>query len=185
MIKINLLPVRAAKRRESIRQQFFIAIASVIFVIVCLYLVSQVQNREITRIQQDIRVTKQEIDQLKDIIAEVEELKKKKEELKEKNAVIRKLEAAKTGPVRVLEELGYAVPKTLWITSVDEKQGYMEIKGRATNNDAIADFLTNLEKSIYFKNVRLKETTAFVDKKQKMSLKKFVITTRVEYEAGI
>lgn len=184
MIKINLLPVRAAKRRESLRRQMLIIVASLVFVLACLYLVDRFQHREMSRLVSEINYTKTEMAKLKDIIAEVEMLKARKKSLQEKKAVIDRLEAAKTGPVRVLEELGFAVPEALWVISFKEKNGLLELKGEAVNNDAIADFLTNMEKSIYFKDVRLRETTTFVDKKKKASLKKFVITAKVQYEAG-
>ena len=183
MIKINLLPIRAARRREALRRQVLGGVASIVLIIICLYLTNQVKTHEIHSLVNKINYTKQEIDRLKEIIAEVDLLKAKKKELEDKKDIISKLEAAKIGPVRVLEELGFAVTKTLWLTSLNEKEGLLELKGSAMDNDAIADFLTNLEKSIYFKDVRLKETTSFVDKENKVTLKKFVITAKVDYGA--
>jgi Tfp pilus assembly protein PilN len=55
----------------------------------------------------------------------------------------------------VLDDLAMALPGKLWLTSLKEKNGKMEIKGIAFDNQDIAKFMTNLESYGVIKNVEL------------------------------
>ena len=65
---------------------------------------------------------------------------------------------SKIGPVRVLDELNIAVPSQVWLRQLEEKGNIARIKGRALGNDAIAQFMRNLDNSDYFDSVDLVES---------------------------
>lgn len=73
--------------------------------------------------------------------------------------MIDSLEAARTGPVRVLDELSETVPERLWLTSMSAKGKALTLEGQSLDTGVVADFLRGLNASPYFKNVDLDKTT--------------------------
>jgi len=94
-------------------------------------------------------------------------------------SIIQALQRAKTGPVRVLDELSIALPGKLWLVSLKEKEGKMEIKGIAMDNPTIAQFMTNLEKTGVIRNVELVVSQQL--ERKEMKLKEFTLTCQVLY----
>src|SRR3989304_3089153 len=63
--------------------------------------------------------------------------------------------------VPVLEAVGNTVSltETLWLTNMDEQaDNTIQFKGVAASVDAVANFITNLNRSGYFQNVEMKES---------------------------
>ncbi|MFP6641626.1 MAG: PilN domain-containing protein, partial [Myxococcota bacterium] len=84
-------------------------------------------------------------------------------DLEEKLEVIRKLDLARKGPVRVFEELANRTPDRLWLTRITASNGRLMLKGNSLDNDVIADFLRSLGASDYFRNVDLIKTDGDTD----------------------
>jgi type IV pilus assembly protein PilN len=86
----------------------------------------------------------------------IAELEKKIKEVKNKLAVIKNLETKKTGPVHLLDEIAMAVPKEkLWLNNLSESAGVLKLAGTAMDNETVALFMTNLERSEYIHSVEL------------------------------
>ncbi len=99
--------------------------------------------------------------ELAKVEGEIKDFETKKALLEGRIKVIETLKANQTGPVHMLEAVGNTVTltETLWLTSMNEKAGgEVEMKGRAGSVEAVATFITNLNRSAYFKNVEIKET---------------------------
>ena len=158
MIRINLLPVRAAQKKEKLRAQ-----ASVLFLCLLLVaagcgalyvqqmLVNDSLTAEITAIDAKNR-------ELKKILKDVANFDKKKEELERKLEILDSLQAGKTGPVRLLDELIAALPEKVWLTSFTEKSGRINLAGFGDSEKTVAKFMDDLEKSLFYKNVELNVT---------------------------
>ncbi len=176
MIKINLLPVRAAQKQENIRKQivivvlvFSVLLASIIYAHISIKEDIKVIDRNIKAVEKDIKA-------LEGLKAEVEEFKNKKSELLDKLKVIETLRNSKTGPVVALDTLSKLIPKKMWFESIKQKNNMYEIEGIAMDNNIIAEFLANLKTNKYFveDNVDLKHSKQ-VDYEGK-SLMSFKIT---------
>jgi type IV pilus assembly protein PilN len=179
MIRINLLPVRALKKKESMRQTISILALSLgLVVLVILFFHLSLANK-IKQVETQIAAYNEEIRRLKIDTKDVEKFKAERDDLQRRLNVIYTLQRAKTGPVRVLDDLVTAIPDKLWLTAVKEKEGKMEIKGVALDNPTIAQFMTNLEKSGVVKNVEL-VVSQQVEKKI-LKLKEFTLTCQVQY----
>lgn len=181
MIRINLLPVRKQKARATSIAQLAIlggaaALTIVAAVGVNLYFAGQVEAQE-----RKIAEAKEEIARLKKIIGEVNELDKQKQRLIAQLSVIDKLEKGKRGPVRVLDELSTNIPKRVWITSFEEKAGTLTLTGLGLENADISEFIRALQKSKYFKNIRLH----FTQQQQQggINIYGFRMTAAVDYAA--
>ena len=155
MIKINLLPVRAAKKKESARQQISILLLAITAVLVIAFGIYSVTLAKISTAQEEIVKSEQEIKRLKEKIGEIDNIKKFQAEVKKKLDILNQLRRDKTGPATRLAKLSDAVPDKLWLTKYAETGGNVSLAGVAFNEDLIAAFMRNLQASNAFTNVEL------------------------------
>jgi len=157
MIKINLLPARAAKKKENIRQQVSIGALTLVFALIAMGWSQIALIRKIGNTEEAIVSINKELESLKAVADEIKKLKDIKAVFAKKFNIIKSLRENKAGPVHLMDDLSKSNPGFLWLTSFAqrEKVGDIEIKGKAFSNEAIAQFMDNLEKSPYFANVNL------------------------------
>ena len=180
MIKINLLPVRAAKKKETAIQQiviFSVVVVVIALVVTSLYMVKRVQ---ISAAREDIVTANNKINELKKKIGKIEELKTLKEQVKKKLGVLSQLRKNKTGPAQRLSSLSDLTPDKLWLTNYSESAQNVKISGVAVTEELIAYFMKALEGSSDFMAVELlvSEQTEVAGTK----LKKFDLTMKLESE---
>lgn len=155
MIRINLLPVRAIKKKETVQQQISILVLSVIVILgVGLGAFTLLQTKIMTTNSQ-IASSEKEIKQLKTKIGEIDNIKKLQDEVKKKLNVLNQLRKDKSGPANRLAKLSEAVPEKLWLTKYTENVNNVSMAGIAYNEDILAEFMRNLLASDYFTNVEL------------------------------
>ena len=118
-----------------------------------------------------------DIDQFKPQLAQVAAFKKRKSDLENKIEVIDGLDRARSGPVRVMDELALNTPDRLWLTGVTTKGDVITLTGKSLDNELIALFLRRLGESDYFTNVDL--GSAKLGKDGGLKLVKFDITARL------
>ncbi|MBN1277660.1 MAG: PilN domain-containing protein [Deltaproteobacteria bacterium] len=159
MIKINLLPFRAARQKENIRRQISIYVLSVFFVLSAIgYFYFNINTKFDSLTNEKIRKTN-ELATYAQTTKRIKELENKKIQVGKKLDIIRGLEKKKAGPVQMLDEISTAVPKNkLWLTSLVEKGGILTLNGVAADNDVVALFMTNLEKAEHIHSVDLSST---------------------------
>jgi len=155
MIKINLLPLRASKKKETIRQQVSILVLSVIGVLVIGLSVYALLLNKINTTKAQIASSETELQSLKAKIGAIDNIKKLQEDVKKKLDVLNKLRREKSGPASRLAALSDAVPEKLWLTRYAESGGNVSVSGVAVNEELIALFMRNLQASGAFANVDL------------------------------
>ena len=148
MIRINLLPFRAARKRENVKRQITVYIASVccaLFIMGLLFFnyskkLSDLVDKE-GRLEQELAGYEKELKEIKD-------LEKTIKLINDKLDIIHELEKGKTGPVLLLSDIADAVPKDkLWLKSLSEKGGKLTLSGTAMDNETVSLFMNNLEKT--------------------------------------
>jgi type IV pilus assembly protein PilN len=179
MIRINLLPVRAEKKRETVRRQLVLGVAVILVLCTGIAAVHLMLRSDIKDLHGRIAQRRAEISRLQAIIGEVREFRKKKRDLEEKIEIIAQLEARQRGPVRVLDELARIVPKEIWIEKLKDTGGVFSLEGYAIDNQTIARFMTSMEESPWFQGVRLEVTKQVT--KSGVNLKSFSIRASVAY----
>lgn len=178
MIRINLLPVKAAQKKERLRGQLIIFGLSAALVAGSCFAVYGTYLTKVSNVKDEIATTEQDIQRLKKTLGEVAQFKKLQEELRGKLEILGNLKTARSGPVRLLDELGTAIPNRLWITSFKESKGSISIAGIGLNEETVAEFLRNLESSPYYQGVELKVIEQTAQGGQK--LHKFDVSCRTE-----
>jgi len=179
MIRINLLPFRAARKKENIRRQISVFALSVVCLALLMGFVFLNLSRTVAALEADMSSKKKELATYAATTKKIQVLKKKIAEVRAKLNVIKELESKKTGPVLLLDELSMAVPKEkLWLTALNEKKGILTLKGTAMDNDTVALFMTNLENAKHIVSVDLQTAKLKNLKKYKLHVVDFVLTCK-------
>jgi type IV pilus assembly protein PilN len=155
MIKINLLPVRAAKKKETAIQQISIFCFSFVLVLLVCAVLIGVKIGQISSSKNDISVANLKIGELKTKIGKLEELKKFKEQVKKKLDVLAQLRKNKTGPAQRLATLSDITPDQLWLTTYAESGDSVKLAGIAYTEDLIAQYMRSIQASKDYTGVEL------------------------------
>jgi type IV pilus assembly protein PilN len=182
MIRINLLSVRVSKKKQAGKQQLLLGVAVILAAFAGNYLWSSARAGALEDRQAKLARTRAEIAQLEKIIGEVNDIKQQQQAVKDKLAVLDKLKAGRTGPVKMLDELATLMPRRVWLTKLDEKTGGVVFAGAGVSIDDVSAFMSALKRSQHFSGVELKKTTAKTVGKHKVA--EFVIEAKVNPNPG-
>ena len=174
MIRINLLPFRAARKKENIRRQVSIFMLSLVFLLIIFFYYNFSLGKKVDSLNTNIKHTETELAKYNKINDEIAQIKKKLNNLKKKMAVMKTLEANRFEPTRLLDTMTQVVvPKRMWFTKLESKGEEVNINGIALDNKTVADFMVRLEDCGLFNDVDLK--TLKRKKAQAADLKTFTI----------
>lgn len=118
-------------------------------------------NSEIDNLQQKITVFERQKAEMAQLQQQMQALEAQEAQLLARLNVIHELERNQQGPIILLESVGLTVSRTesIWLTSmIEQPGGKIEFKGNAGSIEAIADLMTDLNRSVYFKDVEIKES---------------------------
>ena len=158
MIRINLLPAREARRRVELRHQLQTTIVAVLAVVGGSVWAYTAQNSELTARQQELAGVEEEIKRLEEIIKEVQKFETKKAQMEKKVGAIEDLKLKQNRPARFLEEISHSLPDKMWLSSIKDTGGALQISGKSFDNVGIAAFMENLERSPSFETIELIES---------------------------
>jgi type IV pilus assembly protein PilN len=75
-----------------------------------------------------------------------------------KIGIIQQLRKNQSGPVHLLEEISKSLPDRVWLVSMSEQGGKIDLDGKAVTNAEIVDFINNLKASHYMSDIQLIES---------------------------
>jgi type IV pilus assembly protein PilN len=113
-------------------------------------------SSKLSGLRAEVAENQREYERLKPIIAEVERFKVNNAELKRKIEVIEQLKAGQHGPVRLMDEVSKALPELTWLTSLNMGGNAVTVVGQALNENAVANFISNLTASPFFQEPSLR-----------------------------
>jgi Tfp pilus assembly protein PilN len=172
MIRINLLGTPKPKNRRSAAPSApAIEIGDVgspmVKVLVAVLLAAGVNgyewyhlNNQAKNIATKMAAAEQENRELADVKAKYLERQKQADNYKRRVDVIDQLRAAQHGPVDLLNTIGDTINGTeaVWLSTMKDTGANIDIQGMALSTDAVANLISNLQKTGYFKNIEIKET---------------------------
>lgn len=164
MIRINLLKEEPkapiVKEEEVVKERKPFPMTSLIglFVIVAVAL-GYLQFNAIKKERNLLSAAEEEKNKLKDVLSKLDTVQGQQELIMRKIDLINQLKAQQGIAVNVLDEISKQIPQWVWLTEVSFSRQQIQVRGRATDNSVIADYVYNLETSPYFENVDLKSTT--------------------------
>jgi type IV pilus assembly protein PilN len=149
MIRINLLPVRAVKKREVGRQILVLYALVLVLTAVLNGLWYRDRAGDEQRNKERLAQTQQRIDELQKVIGEVNNINKRKKEVEEKLKILDGLRRGRSGPVRMMDALATATPKKVWLKDFEEKSNTVKITGTAVSHDDVAEFMRSLANVVW------------------------------------
>ncbi len=159
MIRINLLPVRAAAKRELGKIQIFLGVLVVLAAGGANYAWQGSQQKELERLQNQVREVQREIRDLEEIIGQVKDIEERKKQVNQKLEVLDELRAGKTGPVMMMDSLAMLIPTEVWVERFTESGLSLTMDGNAARHEDLAAFISALNESPYFRNVQLRSAS--------------------------
>jgi len=177
MIRINLLGVpRPKKGKRGGAAAAAVAVAGVggegpsgaVFLVIGLILGALVAgglyyttDKEAKDIAMKLDAANREKTRLAAVKTKYEQRKKEADAFEKRVKVIDQLHNDQTGPVNLLNTVGNTVNGTdaVWLSSVDDAGNNINISGTALSTTAVANLMTNLKRTGYFKNVEIKDAT--------------------------
>lgn len=165
MIRINLLgrPRPRVKRRVAIPgglQLVLFAIPVGLAIIALIVHYSLIQ-RDIERLREEIQQKESEKRTLAQLEQEINQYEQEQRRLQARLDVIETLKRNQVGPVRLLQAVGDTVSltDTVWLTQMEDRgESGIQFRGRAGSMNAVANFITNLNRSGVFQDVEIEES---------------------------
>lgn len=165
MIRINLLgrPRPRIRRRVPVTGALQLALFLVPVVLAIAFLIGHniMMQGQINNLKDKIGQKQAEADRLSAVEQDIEQIQKSRAEILGRIQVIETLKGNQAGPVTLLEAVGETVSltATLWLTSMEQTgPNVIEFRGVAGSMNAVASFMTNLDRSGYFEDIEMKET---------------------------
>ncbi len=177
MIRVNLLPVRKARRRSQGRMQLILFGGVLLILMAILAVVHLYYHDQLNQWQDEVSDAEATIAELEEETAGIEELEREARQLSAQLEALNELEARRVGPVQMLDELQAMLSpprdeearvaqmrrdwnvewdtRRLWIDSFEEGDGGFTLDGYAGNADDVAEFLQRMTTAVYFGNVEL------------------------------
>jgi type IV pilus assembly protein PilN len=211
MIKINLLPVKAAKRRADGQRQLLVGAMVVTVSVIGIIFFHGATIARIDGEKAENKKIEEQIKKLKAEIGDYDVIKAQREGLIKQRDAIRKLQANRSGPVWMMRELSDVLttgkgptidkaayeeklksdpnagfnpnwePKRVWLLDYTERAQNVTIKGAAKSDEDVAEFLKRLKQSAFFSNVYWQQTQPQFDSKLNVAFVTFDVTCRVNY----
>jgi len=211
MIRINLLPVKAAKKREAGQRQVLLLLLVLVgavglIVVIHLWKTAEIDSMKRRNADYAARVAK-----LKAEIGDYDVIKAQFDELTRQKATIDRLKSGRTGPVGIMREMSDLISKgkgprlnvaeyemllkkdpnagynptwdsrRLWILKYEETNRRVKFSGGAKSYDDVAEFMKRLQLSVYFTDVQLLPIRAAVDSQYGVKHVVFEMTATANY----
>lgn len=163
MAQINLLPWREHLREERKRAFLTTLVGFVLLSGASVFAVDRYFVAEIK--QQNARndYLKQEIQILDAQVAEISELRQQKDEIKERMDVITGLQGTRPVIVRLFDEIVKSLPEGVYYTNLERVGNDLSMEGVAESYAKLTELMRRLDKSEWFKEAALTETSATED----------------------
>lgn len=188
MIRINLLAVKRAKKRDAGERALIfmgMAVLAAAAAMGFVYVDAQGQLDAVKRANNGVR---SDIERLKAELGDYDKIKTQRQDLLKQQKTIQALQAGRTGPLYLMRELSEILTpnkgptfdrasyeerlrrdpnigfnaswdtRRVWLESFEEALGKVRIKGAAKSNEDVAEFLKRLQVSIFFSDVAPEST---------------------------
>ncbi len=162
MPRINLLPVKAARRRDSLRNELFGSIAVVVLMVLGFFLWGSGLDGDVEELTTQLDTVNNDLTRLTKEVKRVEDLKQNEQKVKDKIRVIRSLEGRRQGPARILEELSSIITyeaRRVWLTALTLDGHNLRLEGHALDHEDISELQSALKRRAMFNGIRLEGVT--------------------------
>jgi len=158
--RINLLPHRELKRAARKREFIFVVAGTVIFALATALLAHTILAGMVDSQLGKNKFLKGEIAKVDKEIEEIQRLKEQTAALLARKQIVETLQSNRTESVHLLDQLARQLPDGVYLKSVRQAEGKINLAGYAQSNARIATLMRNLDSSPWLSNPELIETKA-------------------------
>lgn len=177
MIQINLLPVKVQKRKEGARQFAFAYLLTIFLAVVVIAYLWLSYDADISSRQNELSAVQQEVSKYAQFEAELQKITKRKEIVDKKRAIIKDLQNDRDAVVRMLALVSIQVPpEKMWFDKLTQSGNSVTLEGVAQSNEAIVEFMRNLEASPYIEKGSINLVLSRQSSVKDMKLREFQLT---------
>jgi type IV pilus assembly protein PilN len=177
MIRINLLPLRAKKRKVTVRHFVLAYLATIAMSVSIIGGVALYQETRIHSLNNRLAQVKAEVEQYAKYEQLLQEVAKKKQIIDKKLEIIRDLQRDRDTIARLMALISAQVPpEKIWLERVVQAANSMTLDGVAVSNEAVAEFMRNLESSPYVVRGTVNLTHSRQTVMRNMKLREFQLT---------
>lgn len=113
---------------------------------------------EIAELESKIQTEEATKARLQSVKQQVDALQAKEAALQKRLKLLEELRAQQGAAVRMIDEVSKALPEFVWLQALERAGPQVRIVGQSATNPAVADFMTNLQRSGFFPVVDLGQT---------------------------
>jgi len=155
MTRINLLPWREELRQEQKKQFVVMAIMTCILAAAIVGLIHFQMQAKIDYQLSRNRFLTDEIKKVDEEIKEISELQKVRRSLIERMEVIQDLQGSRPSIVHLFSEIVSTVPNGVYLKTLTQTGGNLQINGEAESNARVSTYMRNLSASEWLKDPNL------------------------------
>ena len=179
MIQINLLPVRVQKRKEGARQIASIYLLTIVLALAIIGFLWISYNQDIASRTNELSALQQEVGKYAKFESELQQLSKRKDLIDRKLLIIKDLQGDRDAVVRMLALLSIQVPpEKMWFDKLAQTGNSVTLEGVAQSNEAIVEFMRNLESSPYIEKGSINLVLSRQLAVREIKLREFQLTYR-------
>ena len=176
MIRVNLLPHRAEKRRA--RQIQFILLSAISFVLgaVVVGLVHAAISTQISYQERRNNYLKQEISILDKQIEEIKKLREQTQSLLSRKTVVENLQSTRSDVVHLLDQMLRILPDGVYLKTLKQKGNQISLVGFAQSSARVSTLMRSIEDSPWLDTPTLIEVHSTKEKGTGTPLSEFSLT---------
>jgi type IV pilus assembly protein PilN len=150
--RINLLPWREEQRKQRNIEFGIMAGTGAFIAFAIAYSLNLVVNDWVAHQKARNNFLEKEIKVLESKLETIKELEAVKEGLLARMNIIQELQGSRPQIVHTFEQLVLTLPDGIWLDSVAQSSGKLQLSGQASSNARVSAYMRNLDESEWFKD---------------------------------
>jgi type IV pilus assembly protein PilN len=176
LTRINLLPWREDLRQEQKKQFAMMAVMTGVLAAAIVGLIHFQMQSKIDYQNSRNNFMTAEIAKVDEEIKEISELQKVRRSLVERMEVIQDLQGSRPSIVHLFSEIVSTVPNGVYLETLTQKGGNLEVNGEAESNARVSTYMRNLQASDWLKDPNL--TVIEIEDKTVNRISTFTLTVK-------
>jgi len=147
MAGLNLLPWRDEARKESQKKFVIMVVSSIAVAAIGVFGAYSFYQNQIDRQNTRNSYLESEIKDLDKTIAEIKKLDVTRKALLDRITIIEGLQSTRPGIVHLFDEMVKSMPKGMYLTNLEQKEGKIKLEGKAESNARVSSYMNRLDMS--------------------------------------
>ena len=155
MIRINLIPYRAAKRQQQIMQHLGVFAGVIVIAALLALAAHSTASMQLYDLKDETVRLQQQNAELKQKIGNIQNIDNLRADVQRKLDIIDRLQEGRFRSLKTFHEIAKIIPDNVWIKSIKDNGEKIELSGLGESNKAVANFMRKLDSSPLFSDIQL------------------------------